>query len=176
MSDLPHTPASSPRFTPTYSSPMNLVERWFSEPATKWLRRGTHTSTTDLKNSINNPHLTSIGTSRGDSLSHWQPAAPGVIHSVTGSQPLLDRVPRLRASGALLDHCWAPLAANVTGQPICGKIASPELHRRSGEPALAQRGSRFIDLWMRHWSQDGLELGWSNYWRHLLLPFQEVLV
>ena len=99
-----------------------------------------------------------------------------MIHSVTGSQPLLDRVPRLRASGVLLDHCWAPLAANVTGQPICGKIASPELHRRSGEPALAQRGSRFIDLWMRHWSQDGLKLGWSNYWRHLLLPFQEVLV
>ena len=32
---------------------MNLVERWFSEPATKWLRRGTHTSVKDLKNSIN---------------------------------------------------------------------------------------------------------------------------
>ena len=32
---------------------MNLVERRFSEPATKWLRRGTHTSIKDLKNSIN---------------------------------------------------------------------------------------------------------------------------
>ena len=32
---------------------MNLVERWFSEPATKWLRRGTHRSVTELKDSIN---------------------------------------------------------------------------------------------------------------------------
>ena len=40
-------------FTPTYSSWMNLVERWFSELTTKRLRRGTHTSVTDLKDSIN---------------------------------------------------------------------------------------------------------------------------
>ena len=40
-------------FTPTYSSWMNLVERWFSELTTKWLRRGTHTSVADLKDSIN---------------------------------------------------------------------------------------------------------------------------
>src|SRR5665213_1791671 len=29
-------------FTPTYSSWMNLVERWFAELTNKWLRRGTH--------------------------------------------------------------------------------------------------------------------------------------
>ena len=40
-------------FTPTHSSWTNLVERCFSEPATKWLRRGTHTSVKDLKDSIN---------------------------------------------------------------------------------------------------------------------------
>ena len=40
-------------FTPTYSSPMNLVERWFSELTTKWLKRGTHTSVRDLQDSIN---------------------------------------------------------------------------------------------------------------------------
>ncbi len=40
-------------FTPTYSSWMNLVERWFSELTTKRLRRGTHTSVRDLKASIN---------------------------------------------------------------------------------------------------------------------------
>ncbi len=40
-------------FTPTYSSWMNLVERWFSELTTKWLRRGAHTSVKDLKDSIN---------------------------------------------------------------------------------------------------------------------------
>jgi transposase len=28
-------------FTPTYSSWMNLVERWFSELTTKWIQRGT---------------------------------------------------------------------------------------------------------------------------------------
>ncbi len=39
-------------FTPTYSSWMNLVERWFAELTTKWLRRGTHTSVRDLKASI----------------------------------------------------------------------------------------------------------------------------
>ena len=36
-------------FTPTYSSWMNLVERWFSELTTKQLRRGTHTSVAALK-------------------------------------------------------------------------------------------------------------------------------
>jgi transposase len=29
-------------FTPTYSSWLNLVERWFAELTTKWLRRGSH--------------------------------------------------------------------------------------------------------------------------------------
>ena len=31
-------------FTPTYSSWMNLVERWFAELTSKWLSRGTHRS------------------------------------------------------------------------------------------------------------------------------------
>ena len=31
-------------FTPTYSSWMSLVERWFAELTNKWLRRGTHRS------------------------------------------------------------------------------------------------------------------------------------
>jgi transposase len=35
-------------FTPTYSSWMNLVERWFGELTTKWLRRGTHRSVKEL--------------------------------------------------------------------------------------------------------------------------------
>jgi len=39
-------------FTPTYSSWLNLVERWFAELTTKWLRRGTHRSTRDLIASI----------------------------------------------------------------------------------------------------------------------------
>ncbi len=39
------TRASTLHFTPTYSSWLNLVERWFAELTTKWLRRGTHRST-----------------------------------------------------------------------------------------------------------------------------------
>ena len=39
-------------FTPTYSSWLNLVERWFAELTNKWLRRGTHRSVKDLVASI----------------------------------------------------------------------------------------------------------------------------
>jgi transposase len=39
-------------FTPTYSSWMNLVERWFAELTNKWLGRGTHRSTKELEASI----------------------------------------------------------------------------------------------------------------------------
>ncbi len=39
-------------FTPTYSSWLNLVERWFAELTTKWLKRGAHRSTRELVRSI----------------------------------------------------------------------------------------------------------------------------
>ena len=39
-------------FTPTYSSWMNLVERWFAELTTKWLRRGAHRSVADLTRAV----------------------------------------------------------------------------------------------------------------------------
>jgi transposase len=39
-------------FTPTYSSWLHLVERWFAELTTKWLKRGTHRSVTELTASI----------------------------------------------------------------------------------------------------------------------------
>jgi transposase len=39
-------------FTPTYSSWLNLVERWFAELTTKWLQRSTHRSTRQLVASI----------------------------------------------------------------------------------------------------------------------------
>jgi transposase len=40
-------------YTPTYSSWLNQVERWFSELTTKKLRRGTHHSVADLRRDIN---------------------------------------------------------------------------------------------------------------------------
>ncbi|MDE0135695.1 MAG: transposase [Acidimicrobiaceae bacterium] len=45
-------PRFSFHFTPTCASWMNLVERWFSELTTKWIRRGAHTSVKDLTDSI----------------------------------------------------------------------------------------------------------------------------
>ena len=39
-------------FTPTYSSWLNLVERWFAEPTTKWIKRNAHRSVRDLADSI----------------------------------------------------------------------------------------------------------------------------
>jgi transposase len=39
-------------FTPTSSSWLNLVERWFSELTTKKLQRGAHTSVRALNNDI----------------------------------------------------------------------------------------------------------------------------
>ena len=39
-------------FTPTYSSWINLVERWFAELTTKWIKRGTHRSVKELTASI----------------------------------------------------------------------------------------------------------------------------
>jgi transposase len=39
-------------FTPTYSSWLNLVERWFAELTNRWLRRGTHRSVRELVASI----------------------------------------------------------------------------------------------------------------------------
>ncbi len=39
-------------YTPTYSSWLNLVERWFAELTSKWIRRGTHRSVKELVASI----------------------------------------------------------------------------------------------------------------------------
>jgi hypothetical protein len=36
-------------FTPTYSSWLNQVERWFGLPTDKQMRRGTHTSVSALE-------------------------------------------------------------------------------------------------------------------------------
>jgi hypothetical protein len=51
-------------FTPTYSSWLNLVERWFAESTTKWLRRGSYRSVPELTASIqpgSRPGTSSLG-------------------------------------------------------------------------------------------------------------------
>jgi transposase len=45
-------PRFSLHFTPTYSSWLNLVERWFAELTTKWIKRAAHRSVGDLVASI----------------------------------------------------------------------------------------------------------------------------
>jgi transposase len=42
-------------FTPTYSSWLNLVERWFAELTTKWIKRGAHRSVREARRL--HPHL-----------------------------------------------------------------------------------------------------------------------
>lgn len=49
---LQRHPRFSFHFTPTYSSWLNLVERWFAELTTKWIKRGTHRSVRELTASI----------------------------------------------------------------------------------------------------------------------------
>jgi transposase len=61
-SSTPKTPAIQRRlvrhprftlhFTPTYSSWLNLVERWFAELTERWIKRGAHRSVKDLVASI----------------------------------------------------------------------------------------------------------------------------
>jgi transposase len=45
-------PRFTMHFTPTYSSWLNLVERWFAELTTKWIKRSAHRSVRDLVASI----------------------------------------------------------------------------------------------------------------------------
>ena len=45
-------PRFSLQFTPSYRSWINLIERWFAELTTRWLRRGTHRSIKELEASI----------------------------------------------------------------------------------------------------------------------------
>lgn len=49
---LKRHPRFTLHFTPTYASWLNLVERWFAELTTKWIKRGAHRSVRDLVASI----------------------------------------------------------------------------------------------------------------------------
>ena len=49
---LKRHPRFTLHFTPTYSSWLNLVERWFAELTTKWIKRSAHRSVRELTDSI----------------------------------------------------------------------------------------------------------------------------
>jgi DDE superfamily endonuclease len=48
------SPTAAPEwhFTPTYSSWLNLIERWFAELTNKQIRRGAHRSVQELERAI----------------------------------------------------------------------------------------------------------------------------
>ena len=82
-------------FTPTYSSWLNLVERWFAELTAKWLRRGTHRSTKELEAAPSRPGSTtgtktqrpSSGTrAQTRSSPRWLRIASGFLTQVTSSE------------------------------------------------------------------------------------------
>jgi transposase len=72
-------------FTPTYSSWTNLVERWFSELATKWIRRGAHTSVAELKDSIN---AWTDNWNQNPRPFTWHKTAEDILHISTADSPL----------------------------------------------------------------------------------------
>jgi transposase len=68
-------------FTPTSSSWLNLVERWFAEITTKWIRRGTHRSVKELADSI----TSWIGTWNENPRPYvWTKTADEILESLAG--------------------------------------------------------------------------------------------
>jgi transposase len=68
-------------FTPTYSSWLNLVERWFAELTSKWLKRGTHRSVTELTASIQ----AWVDTWNADPQPFvWTKTADQILENITG--------------------------------------------------------------------------------------------
>jgi transposase len=66
-------------FTPTYSSWLNLVERWFAELTTKWIKRSAHRSVRDLVASIR----TWINLWNDDPKPYvWHKTADEILHSL----------------------------------------------------------------------------------------------
>jgi len=77
-------------FTPTYSSWMNLVERWFGELTVKWLKQGTHRSVKELTASIRTW------------IAHWNENPRPYVWHKTADQilgTLADYCQRINASG-----------------------------------------------------------------------------
>ena len=67
-------------FTPTSSSWLNLVERWFAELMTKKLRRGAHRSVADLNRDIR----ASMKTWNDDPKPYvWTKTADQILESIT---------------------------------------------------------------------------------------------
>ena len=129
-------------FTPTYSSWLNLVERWFAELTTKWIKRSAHRSVRDLVASIR----TWITNWNDDPKPFvWHKTADEILDSLAS---LLPADQRLRSLGACKDPDPAPSASarGMTGSALAVRRSSSRLldaaPRRSPKSNRQERGDR----------------------------------
>ena len=95
-------------FTPTSSSWLNLVERWFSELTSKKLRRGTHRSVRELNSDIR----TWINLERDPRPYVWTKTADQILESIshTATELMNQDTSGLRPRGCLVVWWWVVLA------------------------------------------------------------------
>jgi transposase len=102
-----------PHFTPTSSSWLNLIERWFNELTHKRLRRGTLTSVADLTTAI---------TTRAEHWNEnpkpfiWKATADDIIAKVRRGRATLDQI------NSQTDHYPRGRHACATNWPSCAEI------------------------------------------------------
>ena len=137
-------------FTPTYSSWLNLVERFIAELTTKWLRRGTHRSVAELEQSIR----TWIDTWNDDPKPLGGPRPP--TRSSTATPPTTNAptpqntsrcrslpMPRHRPAGVLGDvgvQVGHGVDGGIPGQRMVGEPAV--LVASDGQPGLVDPGGQ----------------------------------
>ena len=111
-------------FTPTSSSWLNLVERWFRELTDKAIRRGVFRSVPDLIAKIE------------EYLAAHNAKGTTFVWTATAEQ-ILDKVARGRVSGQAstkLRHTTS--CASIPASPLDGRIAEPVAPSREGPSAL----------------------------------------
>ena len=149
-------------YTPTYSSWLNQVERWFSELTTKKLRRATHRSVAELRRDINdwvehwnnNPRpfiwrktadeiLDNLAHISNESTTHdtSRRPRPSTVIPTPGRAPR-GRRPRCRRRRCRLGAMTAASAAHVSGptRPSTSRpwVVLERAHRRvGGRPEVA---------------------------------------
>jgi transposase len=84
---LARNPRFHLHFTPTSSSWLNMVERWFRELTVKRIRRGSFRSVPELINAINN-YL--HGHNQKPKIFHWTATAQSILAKIAKSKEALD--------------------------------------------------------------------------------------
>ena len=121
------THASRLHFTPTYSSWLNLVERWFAELTTKWIKRGAHRSVRDLIASIR----TWI-TNWNDDLKRCIWHKPQT-RSSTSFAAYCPNEPRSLLPDSRRAHRFSAAASGSGGCNGCREVDAPMTHEHAGD-------------------------------------------